>query len=984
MKKNYLYLVLYFLPLLSSMAQPAGHASASFSPVTFLVNKGQWKPDILYQGNSTSTHVYLMQDGLSFAQPGEETEDSSGHDIYPYLVWNMKFINPSPSLSVSGNDGKPSKISYLSGNDASKWVIHPEEYTQVHYQNIYHNTDLVFYGSGYNLKYDYILHPGSDIGSIMAYYEGVEEISLNESGELEVATGWDMQVQKAPVAWQEINGSKKPVRVEYVLINDSTFGFHAVDGYDISKDLVIDPLFQMVWCSYTKALGASNNKNYCFGNAVDADGNVYLTGMVDGSYPTTPGAYSGPGTVDPEIFVSKFSADGTIMIYSTYISGSSDEMGLGIAVDDSGRAYITGHAMANFTGSNTYPSTPNAYQQSMYPSGGYDAILSVLNPTGTGLVYSTYLGGNNNDEGYAIEIGDDGMVYVAGITSSNTTFPSVAASSFPSGISDAFVAKFDITQSGPASLVYCVRIGGASSHVKAYDIAVNSAGNAFITGTYQQSGTPAYPTTPGAYNSVYTMGSDNMMAYVTRLSATTPVTLDFSTYIAPGAGSGIEVDDVTDEVYVTGSTNTFSFPVTVGALQPIHGQDALANPNSDAFVLKMNAAGSALIYSTFLGGETGDGATGIALNSAGEVYVTGIAMGNFPVSAGAMQPANAGFMDYYLAHINATGTALGCGGATYIGGDDADYGTLMYDYLSPKINISDHGGNNDTVTVTGTSHSQNFPTTPGSYGPVKLNGIADQPVFFKITCVPPGSGTVAVNFYSSDTVWCDKKAIDYFDISTNNPTSWQWYFQGAVPDTSTMQNPTGIYYPSYGTFDVMLVACNSLGCDSLYMPAFITEHQIPPPPLVSQSADTLYSTPAFSHQWYDLNGIIPGANNSWYVFTQPGTYFVVITDSIGCSTPSSPVVITGVENISWAGDPVRAVPNPFSNLTTLYVTLDKPMEVRIDLYDITARKTMTAFKGKLPQGRQEIAIDGTALSKGVYFCKIQTESSVHTIKIIAH
>ena len=331
------------------------------STVSFLENKGQWREEILFQGTSVSPNIYFMKDGLSFGISGEEIEDEEEEEeVHPYLVWNMKFVNPDAGLSVQGIDGKESVISYLSGNDPSKWVIHPMEYAGVKYSSVFDNIDLHFYGKGNNLKYDYIVHNGGDINSIKAYYSGVKKLSLNGNGELEVLTDWEKQIQKAPVAWQEINGKKNTVEITYALLNDSTFGFFAPDGYNHDYDLVIDPLFTMVWSSYTTATGTNNNMNYCFSNAMDNSGNVYLTGMVDGTFPITPGSYSGAGSVVPEIFVAKFSSDGSTLIYSTYLPGNSTEHGVAIAVDDSGRAYLTGVIDLNITGLTNYPSTPNA------------------------------------------------------------------------------------------------------------------------------------------------------------------------------------------------------------------------------------------------------------------------------------------------------------------------------------------------------------------------------------------------------------------------------------------------------------------------------------------------------------------------------------------------------------------------------------------------------------------------------------------------
>jgi len=737
MKKS----ILLFIPVFSILLLAPKKLVASESPVSFLRNEGQWPDNILYQGTNLPINIYFMKDGLSFAQSGEEEENEIGEEEYPFIVWNLKFLYRNANMQVTGDDERESKISYLYGNDTSKWVIHPAEYSVLHYRQMYRHIDMDFYGNENSLKYDYVIHQGGNVNSIRACFEGIEGLSVNEDGELEIATAYGIQVQKAPFAYQAINSIQQEVAVSYTIINDSTFGFSIDGAYDPGYDLVIDPLFQFVWCSYTRATGSSDNRNYCFGNAMDASGNVYLTGMVDGTYPTTPGAYSGPGTVEPEIFVSKFSKDGSTLIYSTYISGSSDEMGLGIAVDASGQAYIVGHAMANWTGTNTYPTTSSAFQPSMYNFGGYDAVLTVLNANGTGLVYSTYLGGSGDDEAYAVALGTAGLVYITGYTySGGNTFPtkgtSVAAQQSAQGYRDVFVAKFNITLSGNSSLVYSIHLGGGGDDY-GRSIAVNSAGNAFVTGRFQAISSPNFPTTSGAYKTTYSGGYDNMMSFVTKLSSATPVTYNYSTYLGPGSANGIAVNS-SGEAYVVGTTSTFTFPTTSGVTQSVHGQDALGNANGDAFVTKLNASGSGLGYSTFLGGPNGEGGTGIAVNSAGEAYVTGVALPQFPTSQGALQSnhATGGYdLDFFVVQLNSSCSAYACGGSTYVGGNDNDYGTMMYDYASPKLSLRDHAGVNDTISVSGTSHSTNFPTTSGSYGPNKINGISDQPVFFKLTCV---------------------------------------------------------------------------------------------------------------------------------------------------------------------------------------------------------------------------------------------------------
>jgi len=240
-----------------------------------------------------------------------------------------------------------------------------------------------------------------------------------------------------------------------------------------------------------------------------------------------------------------------------------------------------------------------------------------------------------------------------------------------------------------------------------------------------------------------------------------------------------------------------------------------------------------------------------------------------------------------------------------------------------------------------------------------------------------------VGFYSSDTVWCDKKAIDYFDISTNNPTSWQWYFQGAVPDTSTEQNPDSIYYPAYGSFDVDLVVCNAAGCDSLHMTAFINELQLPPAPVITVSNDTLYITqlPSYTYQWYNQNGIIAGETGSYYVASQPGSYYVTVEDSIGCISASGTFVFTAMPVVQNTGTGAWLA-ETFTGSYKLIVILDKNEQAEIILSDISGRIIKDIFYRNMNAGKNVVDLNTTGLTPGVYTCSIKTPTLKSVVRLV--
>jgi len=223
---------------------------------------------------------------------------------------------------------------------------------------------------------------------------------------------------------------------------------------------------------------------------------------------------------------------------------------------------------------------------------------------------------------------------------------------------------------------------------------------------------------------------------------------------------------------------------------------------------------------------------------------------------------------------------------------------------------------------------------------------------------------------SSDTSFCDKQYIDFFDLSTNNPSSWQWFFPGGTPSSSTLQNPTGIYYNTFGSFDVTLIACNAAGCDTLFLPNFINEFPNPPVPTITWNADTLLSSPAFSYQWYDANGIIPGATGQYYVYQQPGNYYVVITDSNGCASTSF-AVYTGIEDILNAGG-INITPNPSNGN---FILSGAPVNATLTIYDVAGR---VVFYGMTKSSPEQFQLKA---QEGMYFMEIISGNKSGRIKI---
>jgi beta-propeller repeat-containing protein len=659
-------------------------ASYGNVPLSFAANQGQSDEQVKFLARGQGYGVFLTpgEAVLSLrAAPSLEGEQGAA-------VVRMRLAGANRHPRLTGLEPLPGRSHYFIGDDPARWQRDVPNYARVKYTGVYRGIDIVYYGNQRQLEYDIVVAPHADPTRIALAFDGVQALSLDPQGDLVLRTSQGSLTQHKPVVYQEIGGRREPVDGRYALRGDDTIGFQ-IASYDPTRPLVIDPVL-----SYSTYLGGGGN-DVGNGVAVDAAGNAYVTGQTLSL--NFPGASTSP--IQPtkeasyDVFVTKFNPAGSALIYSTYLGGSGGDWGYGIAVDAAGNAYVTGETDSPTSGgAGTVPFPRVGAFQPLYKGGG-DAFVSKLNSAGSALIYSTYLGGSGTERGYGIAVDAFDNAYVTGHTNSvngagnfPTAFP-FQSQNGSIGNYDAFVTKFNASGSG---LVYSTYLGGTGSEysIDGGAIALDGNGNAYVGGT------TASPNFPGASTSTIQPGNGGGFndGFVVKFNAAGSA-LVYSTYLggnAYDAVNGIAVDANFDAV-VAGYTDSPNFPTA----SPLQGnRNGIGN---DAFVSRIDATGTSLLWSTYLGGTGGDIAYEVALDSHGTAFVSGwTASTNFPTAA-AVQPVKGGAGDAFVTAINLAGNALVY--STYLGGSvGSEHGY--------SIAVDSAG----TAYVTGKTTSTDFPT----------------------------------------------------------------------------------------------------------------------------------------------------------------------------------------------------------------------------------------------------------------------------------
>jgi hypothetical protein len=631
--------------------------------------------------------VWLSGYGLSYRLHPANASDAAPAS----WVVALDLVGATPRAPV-GEDLLPTRVSYFKG-PKERWRTGLPSYGSVVYREPWPGVDMVVSGNAGELKSTFVVRPGADPSAIRLAYRGASAVRLEPDGSLLIDTPLGSITEQAPIAYQEVDGGRVEVAVAFELEqggepNRQAYGFR-LGPYDSGRELVVDPV-TLVYCGY---IGGSTS-DVATGIAVETAGRAYVTGYTESteaSFPVAVGpdlTYNGG---DYDAFVARVNAEGTGLDYCGYIGGSGGDFGADIAVDAAGNAYVTGNTTS------TGATFPVLLGPDLTYNGGTsygDAFVAKVNAAGTALEYCGYIGGSGDDSAQSIAVDTAGNAYVTGpTTSSEATFPVIVGPdlTYNGGNRDAFVAK--VSAAG-GSLVYCGYIGG-SDFDQGLRIAVDHAGNAYVTGPTSSS-EATFPVIVGP-DLTYNGSRDAFVAKVNPAGTA----LDYCGYIGgSGYDEGYDIAvDAAGTSYVIGQTESTeaTFPVAVGPDLTFNGAW------TDAFVAKVNAAGTGLDYCGYIGGAEYDQGVGIAIDDSGNAYATGVTESteaSFPVAAGPDLTYNGG-RDAFVARVNAAGTALEyCG---YIGGLNRDFST----------GIAVDGAGNAYVAGCTESTEASFPVTVG-------------------------------------------------------------------------------------------------------------------------------------------------------------------------------------------------------------------------------------------------------------------------------
>jgi hypothetical protein len=487
----------------------------------FMKNQGQFDDAIAYKSHYGNISLaFLKNQAISYCisreiEGVEEEKTNSLPDFLrekekpkpkEYLTWNQTWLNINKNAKVYELSHSKSKCNYFIGNDSSKWVKNADQYAELKYENIYTNVDAHYYSKEGKFKYDYIVKPGGSITDIKVSYEGIKKLMINEKGQLIIQTAWGEFIEEAPYSF--LQETKQEVKVEYQILNDSTFGF-TTETYNKNQTLVIDP-YSLCWSTFLGGTGSYYSEFL----EVTNFGEPIIAGWCDNTHPITPGVFQSIYAGGYELFISKLNIDGSNLIFSTFLGGVYDDYISSLHITSSFDVVVFG-----FTYSMDFPTTLSSFQPN-WGGGVIDCFISKLSSDGSSLIFSTFIGGDSKEEILYAELIPSGDILFSGYTYSNN-FPTSfgAYQSVRSGGFDGFICL--LTSNG-SNMSFSTYLGGIYDDYVSL-LKLKPSGEILAAGnTYSNN----FPTTSGAYQTAHSGGLDLFLAEMNNNGTN----LNFSTF----------------------------------------------------------------------------------------------------------------------------------------------------------------------------------------------------------------------------------------------------------------------------------------------------------------------------------------------------------------------------------------------------------------------------------------------------------------------
>lgn len=878
----------------------------------FEPNRGQWDSQILYKVGLQKGNFFIEKDKFTYALNNLGDVHHAAHnneefDLVKLHTIHSQFVNSSWNGEVVESDSSMFHKNYFLGNDKSKWQSKVSSFKNLRFIDFYPGIDMVLEINSENIKYSFVVEPGIDPSIIQIFYEGMDSL-LVEQGRIEIHSRFGAIIEDGLHVWNESDAvGHQDVKAEFK-VNQDTVSYYFPEGYDSLSTLVIDP--SLTFSTFT----GSTADNWGFTAAPDLNANLYAGGIVFGTgYPISTGAYDasfngGYGFYQIDMGISKFSSDGTALIYSTYIGGSGNETPNSIITNDQGELYILGSST-----STDFPIAGNGYQtthnggtmttQIGITFNGTDIVVAKLSSDGSALLASTYLGGSSNDGlnisnlnyNYGdvfrgeIILDNNGDVLITSTTQSND-FPTFNASDNSLGGSqDAIVAKFN---PGLSALYWSTYLGGSNDEA-GYSIQVSSTNSIYISGGTNSSNFPA----TGGHQSSYQGGSAD--GFLVEMNGTTS-SLIGGTYIGTNQydQSFFVQLDQTDRVYVFGQT-AGSMLISPGVY---------SNVNSGQFIRQYTTDLSTLNWSTRVGGGNNTveiSPTAFLVSNCNEIYYTGWggqvnqsvqATGStsqgFPTTANAYQTVTNG-NNFYIGVLSENAGALNYG--TFMGGvasssNHVDGGTSRFDK---------QGRIYHAVCAACQGNPNGFTTTPGAYSETNNSSNCnlaawkfDLGAMYSAMAGPTGAQCL------NDTT--------FFVNQSLNGNEFYWDFGDGT--TSTAIEPYHIY-TSPGIYDVMLVVSDNQGCfdsDTSYLTVEIGDFNgavvQPPGQICPGNNFQLEASGGVDYEWSPALFLDdPNIPNPTATIDSTTTFTVIVSDSCGADTLTV-VLETFVDSASSIAD----------------------------------------------------------------------------------